>query len=179
MANTTLTRTVITYQVIDPATNELLAATSNIAELYEIVTAMRADGLTVEVRECRVIDLNERWPHDLSMGRYTNDRATLELLNNLTPGERTMLRAHFRIAYEGCYADNVGALLADNYSWAYVKDFTRLTRFTTAQVKGYLGSLTKKGIVVKHEELNLHSISEDFLRALYLETDFTAHDFLS
>lgn len=88
---------------------------------------------------------------------------------NLTDGEKKVLQAQFHFANLNCGATTVEVLIDDNCSWADVSDLSAHTGFSIPQIKGFVGSLVKKGILITeviNGHMNMVCINDYFLHQL-------------
>lgn len=96
---------------------------------------------------------------------------------NLTEGEKQVLRAQLYFANLNCGATTVEVLIDDNCSWADVSDLASYTGFNMAQIKGFVGSLVKKGILGTEKingHMNMIHINDWFLHQLDKELELKA-----
>lgn len=81
----------------------------------------------------------------------------------LTDHETAVIVAMLQEGVECNGAEHVEDVLEDNMTWATVSDIRERTGFETETVKGVLGSLTKKGLVVAGYENSTTGESEQVL----------------
>ncbi len=147
MTDLNMTKAQLNALLVTPLTASALKKTSH-ADLVAMFDAMHpTDALDADIRDARADDPTPDPVLDNSSALTPTDADVLNVLKGLTPAEH-----HLLVAFAHCENTVVNAAPknatgpADLTTWVWLED-RKVGGMTTAQKKGVLSSLVKKGLV--------------------------------